>query len=65
MKAIKSCHWRYLWKHKFQGPENVRLNTPVRDHHFYDRWCTRCGLFQRISVTLGLHFLEEELGGKK
>lgn len=71
MKAYKSCYWRFLGRHQFKIiSEKTRLNIiPPQfrgdvGSHYYERQCERCGLHQKISTTMGLHFLEKEEGGK-
>lgn len=64
MKAFKRCYWRYLGRHEFKIiSKTVRLHV-IPDSHMYERKCVRCGLHQKISTTLGPHFLEKETGGK-
>lgn len=65
MKAIKRCYARYLWRHKFDIiSEKTQLNWRGTGSHIGERRCTRCGLHQKISNTLGFLFLDEETGGK-
>jgi hypothetical protein len=47
-------------QHNWKLPYNSSRLNVTPGCHVYERECVVCGTYQRVSTTLGLHFLEEQ-----